>query len=106
MNFFIREIDGQIEIETVYSEGSNAAGVLYSFIDQKDVSEISSNDSMSLVFALDRNTSRHNISLPLDPGRYKIFAYDIEQNGTISNRVNYPAVTRDFNLHNEINPGT
>ena len=50
--------------------------------------------SRSFLLALDRNTS-HNHTLPFDlyPGQYRVYVYDIEQDGTLHNGVGCPAVT-------------
>ena len=53
--------------------------------------------SRSFLLALDRNTS-HNHTLPFDlyPGRYRVYVYDIEHDGTLHNGVGYPAVTEEL----------
>ena len=52
----------------------------------------------SVLLALDRNTSlHHTLPFNLYPGQYRVFVYDIESDGTLSNGVGYPAVTnRDY----------
>lgn len=108
MSVNITEIGGQIEIETVYSEASNATGVLYSFLFlEEDVNMTEMiNSSKSGALALDKNTSRHyTFSTHLDSGKYTVYAYDIEEDGTLSNGVNYPAVSfGEFYLEDKINP--
>lgn len=55
------------------------------------------NFNRSFLLALDRNTSLNYI-LPFDlyPGRYRVYVYDIERNGALSNGVRYPAVTSEL----------
>ena len=46
----------------------------------------------SALLALDRNTSlHHTLPFNLYPGQYRVFVYDIESDGTLSNGVGYPA---------------
>ena len=52
------------------------------------------NFTRSVLLALDRNTSlHHTLPFNLYPGQYRVFVYDIESDGTLSNGVGYPAVT-------------
>ena len=81
-----------IVITTLYSEHSDARGALFDFVlidDNRDV-----DFSRSFLLALDRNTSlHHTLPFNLYPGQYRVFVYDIESDGTLSNGVGYPAVT-------------
>ena len=59
------------------------------------------NFTRSVLLALDRNTSlNHTLPFNLYPGQYRIFVYDIESDGTLSNGVGYPAVTSELTLSN------
>ena len=51
----------------------------------------------SVFLALDRETSR-DFTLPfyLSPGGYRVFVYDIKQDGTLSSGVGYPAVRSEL----------
>ena len=82
--------DNGIKLETAYFDKSDASGALYSFVFITDGGYV--DFSRSFLLALDRNTS-HNHTLPFDlhPGRYRMFVYDIEHNGTLNNGVGYPA---------------
>ena len=56
----------------------------------------------SVPLTLDRNTSLHH-TLPFNllyPGQYRVFVYDIESDGTLSNGVGYPAVVNLFTSKN------
>ncbi len=56
------------------------------------------NFTRSVTLALDRNTSLDYV-LPFElfPGRrYRMFVYDIEQDGTLRNGVGYPAITEEM----------
>ena len=80
-------------VKTEYFEHSVAAGVLIvlTFINE----DRSINFSRSSYLSLDRNASL-NYTLPDDlaPGLYRVFAYDIESDGTLHNGVTYPASTK------------
>ena len=53
----------------------------------------------SVLLALDRNTSL-NYTLPFNlyPGQYRVFVYDIESDGTLSNGVGYPAIMSELSI--------
>lgn len=53
----------------------------------------------SRLITVERNDSLH-YSLPfsLPAGLYRVFAYDIEQDGLLSSGVGYPAVTHDISI--------
>ena len=89
---------------TMYFEGSNAAGALYEFIFITDSGAV--DFTRSALVALNRSTSE-NYVLPfsLSVGQYRVFVYDIEQNGTVWGGVQYPA-SRDEVTINESNSGT
>ena len=96
---------GEITLNTVYSKYSTASGALFSFVFITDSGDV--DFSRSFLLALDRNTS-HNHTLPFDlyPGRYRVYVYDIEHDGTLHNGVGYPAVTEDLlNFTNSTNSG-
>ena len=84
--------DDAIVITTLYSEHSDARGALFDFVFIDDNGDV--DFARSVLLALDRNTSLHH-TLPsnLYPGQYRVFVYDIESDGTLSNGVGYPAVT-------------
>lgn len=77
--------NGFIEVATIYSENSNARGALLNFI-------FLDNFTQSIFIALDRTSNV--LPFRILPGFYKIFVYDIEHNGALSNGVGYPAVTK------------
>ena len=79
-----------INIQTLYSEGSAASGALFSFVFLTEDGGVDFNRSALL--ALDRNTSlNHTPPFNLHPGRYRVYVYDIEQDGTLSNGVYIPS---------------
>lgn len=84
-----------IAISINFSADSRAKGALIhcAFITVSGNVDI----SQSIFLALDRNIS-YNYTFPfnLSPGGYRVFVYDIEQNGKLSIPVNYPAVTNEF----------
>ena len=87
--------DDAIVIATLYSEHSDARGALFDFVFIDDNGDV--DFTRSVLLALDRNTSlHHTLPFNLYPGQYRVFVYDIESDGTLSNGVGYPAVTADY----------
>ena len=83
--------DDAIVITTLYSEHSDARGALFDFVFIDDNGDV--DFTRSVLLALDRNTSlHHTLPFNLYPGQYRVFVYDIESDGTLSNGVGYPAV--------------
>ena len=93
----MKTLDNEIELSTVYSEFSDARGALLDFVFIDDNGDV--NFNRSVLLALDRNTSlSHTLTFDLYPGQYRVFVYDIESDGTLSNGVGYPASRDDFTL--------
>ena len=91
--------DDAIVITTLYSEYSDARGALFDFVFIDDNGDV--NFTRSVLLALDRNTSlHHTLPFNLYPGQYRVFVYDIESDGTLSNGVGYPAVMNELTLSN------
>ena len=91
--------DDAIVITTLYSEHSDARGALFDFVFIDDNGDV--DFTRSVLLALDRNTSlHHTLPFNLYPGQYRVFVYDIESDGTLSNGVGYPAVTDELMLSN------
>ena len=87
--------DDAIVITTLYSEHSDARGALFDFVFIDDNGDV--DFTRSVLLALDRNTSlHHTLPFNLYPGQYRVFVYDIESDGTLSNGVGYPAVTNEL----------
>ena len=87
-----------VTISTLYSEGSAASGALFSFVFLTEDGGVDFNRSALL--ALDRNTSlNHTLPFNLHPGHYRVYVYDIEQDGTLTNGVQYPAITEEIGSH-------
>ena len=92
--------DGAIVITTLYSVHSDARGALFDFVFIDDNGDVDFNRSVLL--ALDRNTFlHHTLPFNLYPGQYRVFVYDIESDGTLSNGVSYPAVTNELSTSKE-----
>lgn len=88
-----------IAITTTYSDQSQATGVLFHFI-SKDM-----DFNRSAVLAMEVDSSLDYTSdFNLARGEYKVLVYDIEQNGTLYNGLNYPAVSPDLTIVQN-NPG-
>ena len=91
--------DDAIVITTLYSEHSDARGALFDFVFIDDNGDV--DFTRSVLLALDRNTSlHHTLPFNLYHGQYRVFVYDIESDGTLSNGVGYPAVTSELMLSN------
>ena len=89
--------DDAIVITTLYSEHSDARGALFDFVFIDDNGDV--DFTRSVLLALDRNTSlHHTLPFNLYPGQYRVFVYDIESDGTLSNGVGYPAVAIDLTV--------
>ena len=74
------------------SENLSASGALFVFL-FNDSGGI--DFSKSAYVALDRNASLlYTLPFMLYPGHFIIFAYDIEEDGTLFNGVGYPAHTQ------------
>ena len=83
-----------------YSEHSDARGALFDFVFIDDNGDV--DFTRSVLLALDRNTSiHHTLPFNLYPGQYRVFVYDIESDGTVSNGVGYPAVTNELRTSKE-----
>ena len=97
--------NNQVYVMTQYFEGSNAAGALYEFIFITDSGAV--DFTRSALVPLNRSTSE-NYVLPfsLSAGQYRVFVYDIEQNGTVWGGAQYPAIFRDEEIVRGNNPGT
>ena len=89
-----------IVITTLYSEHSDARGALFDFVFIDDNGDV--DFTRSVLLTLDRNTSlKHTLPFNLYPGQYRVFVYDIESDGTLSNGVGYPAVTSELNIRRD-----
>ena len=102
LNATTTETEGHaIVITTLYSEHSDARGALFDFVFIDDNGDV--DFTRSVLLELDRNTSlHHTLSFNLYPGQYRVFVYDIESDGKLSNGVGYPAVTNDYNISNGV----
>ena len=70
-------VENVVMLITRYFEQSTASGALFAFIHVGSDRIVNFNKSVCL--AIDRDTShRHSLPFDLHPGRYKVFAYDIE----------------------------
>lgn len=76
-----------------YTMCSRAAGALLNFV-------LTSNNNGSVSFTqsifLALNRSIHPLPFELLPGHYRVFAFNIESDGTLTSGVGYPAVSREI----------
>ncbi len=88
----------EIRITISYSRFSFESGVLVSLISDGASPNVV-NFTRSVTLTLDRNTSLDYV-LPFElfPGSYRMFIYDIEQDGTLRNGVGYPAFTGEIQI--------
>ena len=98
INATVTETSDAILIMTHYSEHSDASGALFSFVFIAENGDV--DFTRSTLLALDRNTSlNHTLPFDLYPGRYRVYMYDIECNGTLSNGLQYPAAMNELKLN-------
>ena len=89
------ETTSKVMVTTQFCRGSAASGALFSFVFLTEDEGVNFNKSALL--ALDRNTSlNHTLPFSLHPGHYRVYVYDIEQDGTLSTGVLYPAATDEI----------
>lgn len=69
------------EIFASYSESSSAKGALFSFVEDENV------DLGSFITV----SKQDSAPIMISSGRYSVFAYDIETNGTLQDGINFPA---------------
>lgn len=103
MDFRILSImsNSVIYIETNYFTHSTSIGVLYAFL---FIHERLIDFSKSVYLPLNRTESLNFMLFNvLSPGQYKVFAYDIESDGTLKEGENYPAFASDVTVFDENN---
>ena len=80
-----------MEVSVSFSPGSVARGALLI------IRGVVGTGKSSLLLPLGRNmTSNYTLPFSLPTGQFRTFWYDIEENGTLTNGVNYPAVTGEL----------
>lgn len=95
INATARDIENnEIIFVTHYFELASASGALYVLIYFTDEGEV--DFTRSTILTLARNTSYYSLPSTTSPGRYKMFVYDIKNDGKISDGINYPAITGVF----------
>ena len=90
-------------VATTYYETSSEEGALLSFVYENNQRV---NFKRSPLIALNRTSSRSYV-LPFDlyAGKYRIFIYDIEQDGKLQNGTAYPAISTDVITTRSDSPG-
>lgn len=90
MDFRISSLmSGLIYIETNYFAHSTALGVFYAFL---FINEGLVDFNKSVYLPLNRtNSLNYTLFNALSPGKYSIFAYDIESSGVLNEGESYPA---------------
>ena len=84
----------RVKVITSYFQHRNTCGALLMFLFN------GSDFTRSTILALDQTTSfSYTIPFNLYPGRYKVFVYDIEQDGVLHSGVEYPAVTAEVTIN-------
>ena len=97
---YIRSITTIIEtnetkITTQYFEESSASGALYVLVFVTNDGDV--DFAKSVLLALDKDISlNYTLTFSLSPGGYRVFVYDIEQDGTLPSGVGYPAVRSEL----------
>lgn len=91
----VEEENSIVNVMLSYCRYSSAKGAVMNFVFINDAGVVDL--KKSVLSTVDAVTS-HNYSVPfgLSAGMYRVFMYDIEQDGTLSNGVGYPAVRNVF----------
>ena len=85
-----------------FTEHSEATGALLNFIFVKE-DGVTIDFSRSISLTTDKTTVSQGLTLPLNmwyPGRYMLYAYDIESDKRIMNGLQYQACDDTFRLMN------
>ena len=103
MDILINSNGNTIEVVVTYFAESTARGAVINFVSVNDCGEI--NITSYVLLTLERINSTAITSFNLYPGQYQVFVYDIEQDGTLSSGVGYPATTDQLLVSGNRNGG-
>ena len=92
-----------IEVVVTFFAESTARGAVMNCVSVNDSAEI--NITSSVLLTLERFNSTAMTSFNLYPGQYQVLVYDIEQDGTLSSGVGYPAITDQLLVSGNRNGG-
>ena len=103
MDILLSSYGNNLEVVVTFFAESTARGAVMNCVSVNDSGEI--NITSSVLLTLERNNSTAMSSFNLYPGQYQVFVYDIEQDGTLSSGVGYPAVTDQLLVSGNRNGG-
>ena len=103
MDVLVNSNGNTIEVVVTFFAESTARGAVMNCVSVNDSGEI--NITSSVLLTLERINSTAITSFNLYPGQYQVFVYDIEQDGTLSSGVGYPAVTDQLLVSGNRNGG-
>ena len=103
MDILVNSNGNTIEVVVTFFAESTARGAVMNCVSVNDSGEI--NITSSVLLTLERINSTAITSFNLNTGQYQVFDYDIEQDGTLSLGVGYPAVTNQLLVSGNRNGG-
>ena len=93
-----------VGVSIEYHSCSDAEGALLNFMFETGNGSI--DYEKSLILPVKSNITRgHILPIRLFPGEYRVFFHDIEQSGTLSSGLGYPALSRELTISTGINHG-
>ena len=92
-----------LEVVVTFFAESTARGAVMNCVSVNESGEI--NITSSVLLMLERINSTAMASFNLYPGQYQVLVYDIEQDGTLSSGVGYPAITDQLLVSGNRNGG-
>ena len=103
MDVLVNSNGNIIEVVVTFFAVSTARGAVMNCVSVNDSGEI--NITSSVLLTLERINSTAITSFSLYPGQYQVFVYDIEQDGTLSSGIGYPAITDQLLVSGNRNGG-
>ena len=91
MDVLVNSNGNTLQVVVTFFAESTARGAVMNCVSVNESGEI--NITSSVLLTLERINSIAMSSFNLYPGQYQVFVCDIEQEGTLSSGVGYPAVT-------------
>ena len=103
MDILVNSNGNTIEVVVTFFAEFTARGAVMNCVSVSDSGEI--NITSSVLMTLERINSTAITFFNLYPGQYQVFVYDIEQHGTLSLGVGYPATTDQLLVSGNKNGG-
>ena len=103
MDNLVNSNGNTIEVVVTFFAESTARGAVMNCVSVNESGEI--NITSSVLLTLERINSTAMTSFNLYSGQYQVLVYDIEQDGTLSSGVGYPAITDQLLVSGNRNGG-